>query len=138
MSDYHKFNAMYDLPRPAVPTLQAELPLKITNFSKILREELDEGFDIITKFHAGAPEIEVLTDIADWLCDIIVYCSTEAVKYGIPTEEVLKIIMQSNFSKLDENGQPIKDARGKVLKGDGYWKPEPKIMELLKEKINGN
>jgi len=26
---------------------------------------------------------------------------------------------------------PIYDERGKVMKGPGYWKPEPKIEELL-------
>jgi predicted HAD superfamily Cof-like phosphohydrolase len=62
---------------------------------------------------------------------------TEAVKYGLPSNEILKIIMESNFSKLDENGQPIIDEFGKVLKGASYWKPEPRIMELLKEKQLG-
>jgi hypothetical protein len=52
------------------------------------------------------------------------------MRYGIPMPEVLRIIMQSNFSKLDENGQPIvKD--GKVQKSKLYWKPEPQIRELL-------
>jgi hypothetical protein len=40
--------------------------------------------------------------------------------------------MESNFSKLDRNGEPIYDARGKVMKGPDYWKPEPKITEILK------
>jgi predicted HAD superfamily Cof-like phosphohydrolase len=137
MSDYHKFNAMYNLPRPKVPTLPEGLALKITNFTKILRDEVEEGFDIIEKYHAGADQLELLTDIADWLHDLTVYCLTEAVKYGLPSNEILKIIMESNFSKLDENGQPIIDEFGKVLKGASYWKPEPRIMELLKEKQLG-
>ncbi len=29
------------------------------------------------------------------------------------------------------DGLPIYDERGKVLKGPNYWKPEPKIRELL-------
>ena len=41
--------------------------------------------------------------------------------------------MQSNFSKLGEDGQPVYDHRGKVMKGPGYWKPEPKIQELLSQ-----
>ncbi len=39
--------------------------------------------------------------------------------------------MQSNFSKLGADGKPIYDERGKVMKGPGYWQPEPKIRALL-------
>lgn len=38
--------------------------------------------------------------------------------------------MQSNFSKLGADGKPIYDERGKVQKGQNYWKPEPKIKAL--------
>ena len=69
--------------------------------------------------------------IADLLGDVIVYCRSEALKYGIPLEEVLSIIMDSNESKLGADGKPIYDANGKFLKGPNYWKPEPKIKELL-------
>jgi hypothetical protein len=43
--------------------------------------------------------------------------------------------MDSNFSKLGADGKPIYDERGKVMKGPFYWKPEPKIKELLLERI---
>jgi hypothetical protein len=43
--------------------------------------------------------------------------------------------MQSNFSKLGEDGKPIYDERGKVMKGGNYWKPEPKISEILAAKM---
>ncbi len=50
-------------------------------------------------------------------------------------EEILDVIMESNFSKLDQDGNPSYDERGKVLKGPNYWKPEPKIKEILKKKL---
>lgn len=50
---------------------------------------------------------------------------------GLDYWVVLDIIMQSNFSKLGEDGKPIYDERGKVMKGPNYWKPEPKIREYL-------
>ena len=68
---------------------------------------------------------------APLLGDVIVYCRSEALKYGIPLEAVLQIIMDSNASKLGADGKPIYDANGKFLKGPNYWKPEPKIRELL-------
>jgi len=68
---------------------------------------------------------------ADLLGDVIVYCRSEALKYGLPLEAVLDIIMDSNESKLGADGKPIYDANGKFLKGPGYWKPDPKIKSLL-------
>jgi hypothetical protein len=49
----------------------------------------------------------------------------------LPLDRVLKVIMESNFSKLGADGQPIYDQRGKVMKGPHYWKPEPRIKEIL-------
>jgi hypothetical protein len=74
-------------------------------------------------------------DLADWLGDIQVYCASEMAKYGIPITETKRIIMSSNFSKLDAKGQPIYDDEGKVQKGPMYWKPEPRIKAMLAEKI---
>lgn len=52
-------------------------------------------------------------------------------KFGIPLDETLEIIMQSNFSKMGADGKPIYDERGKLQKGPNYWKPEPRIAAML-------
>lgn len=52
-------------------------------------------------------------------------------KFGIPLDETLEIIMQSNFSKMGADGKPIDDERGKLQKGPNYWKPEPRIAAML-------
>ena len=80
---------------------------------------------------SGAEPMEVAVAIADLLGDIVVYCRSEALKYGLPLEEVLDVIMDSNESKLGADGKPIYDANGKFLKGPNYWKPEPRIKALL-------
>ena len=60
------------------------------------------------------------------------YPSTYRAPSSTPVlEAVLQIIMDSNASKLGADGKPIYDANGKFLKGPNYWKPEPKIRELL-------
>ena len=69
--------------------------------------------------------------LADLLGDIQVYCASEMAKFGLPLDQVLAIIMQSNFSKLGADGKPIYDERGKVMKGPDYWKPEPKLQAML-------
>lgn len=134
-----KFNAIYRLEAPGSPTL---LPVdRIRNFQDILAEEVEEGAEIAAKFEAFQKSrdgsltrdqrLEVLGDVADWLGDIVVYCASEARRWGLPLHKILEIIMESNFSKLDADGNPIYDERGKVMKGPGYWKPEPQIRAAL-------
>jgi hypothetical protein len=74
---------------------------------------------------------QTLVMLADWLGDMNVYNRSEALKYGIPLEDVLAAIMGSNFTKLGEDGQPIKDENGKVLKGPNFMPPEKHIYATL-------
>ncbi len=131
--DIEKFNGIYKLPVSAVPTLDVGVNAadRMAAFKDILMEEVHEIDEIIAAQKEGKDELEVLTMLADLLGDIQVYCASEMAKFGLPLDQVLAIIMQSNFSKLGADGLPIYDERGKVMKGPGYWKPEPKIAELL-------
>lgn len=79
--------------------------------------------------------LDILTDVADLMCDLQVYCGSEQVKWGIPQDEVLDIIMDSNFSKMGADGKPLYDSNGKLQKGPNYYKPEPAIKALLKNLI---
>lgn len=138
-ADTKKFNEIYKLPIKEKPTLQGIQRLK--DFKSILQEELNEVDEIIKKYESAGEQpseekqVEILTDLSDWLGDMVVYIGTECVKHGLDLNKTLGIIMQSNFSKLDENGNPIYDERGKVMKGPNYWKPEPKLAEMLKEQL---
>ncbi len=125
-----RMNEMYELPQVGTEVhLQFA---RLDNFKKILNEECGEIEAIFDGPDDEAPSsLWVRTELADLLGDIIVYCTSEALRWNIPLPEVLEIIMQSNFSKLDEDGKPIKDERGKFLKGPRYWKPDGKIRELL-------
>lgn len=128
------FNGLYKLHIAKKPSLEvlASQPSRMEDFKKIVIEEANE----IDEIPRNGDELETLTAVADLLGDIVVYCHSEAAKYGIPLNEVLSIIMQSNFSKLDAQGNPIYDERGKVMKGPHYWRPEPMIKKLLEERIN--
>lgn len=117
------------------------LDKRMRDFKRTLLNEIEEVEDIIQKIgesfatpQGEEPKYSVedfLTDMADWLGDIQVYCASEMVKYGLPNNDVLGIIMQSNFSKLQLDGTTKYDEAGKVEKGPLYWKPEPKIKELI-------
>jgi len=132
-----KFNKMYNMPENG----KFDLVGRLENFHLIVDEELEEINDILDKANGPSmgelsneyTESELKVDVADLLGDIIVYCASEAERWGIPIDKVLNIIMESNFSKLDENGNPIYDERGKLLKGPNYWKPEAKIKKLLEQ-----
>ena len=124
-------NAMYKLPAHAAPTLPANVADRLVKFKATLLEEVHEIDEIVRLSNSGGSALDIAVALADLLGDIMVYCRSEALKYGLPLEEVLDIIMDSNESKLDANGNPIYDANGKFLKGSHYWKPEPKIKALL-------
>ncbi len=145
------FNRMYKLPvasRPTTSELGVTPLQRMTDFSVILGNEMKELDEVIrmqrcleykevfypddTKIVAFIPnELDVLTAMGDLLADIQVYCASEMAKYGIPQDDTLQIVMESNFSKMGADGKPIYDANGKVQKGPNYWKPEPRIRGLL-------
>lgn len=124
-------NTMYRLAAHDTPTVPADVADRLVKFKATLMDEVHEVDDIVTMASSGASKVDIAVAIADLLGDIIVYCRSEALKYGLPLEEVLDIIMDSNESKLGADGNPIYDQNGKFLKGPNYWKPEPKIREFL-------
>ena len=74
-----------------------------------------------------------LTEVADALGDMLyVLCGT-IIEHGLEhkIEAIFDEIQQSNMSKLDENGNPIYNKMGKVIKGPDYIKPN--IAKVLKD-----
>lgn len=132
-----EMNKMYKLPAQLTPILPSDPPDRLRKFKATLLDEVNEIDDIVTACESKAEPIDVLVAVADLLGDLIVYCRSEALKFGIPLEDVLGVIMDSNESKLGADGKPIYDDNGKFLKGPNYWKPEPKLKKLLQAAIAG-
>lgn len=128
-----QMNHMYKLPVYNAPTLgnQTQLADRLRKFRATLMDEVDEVLPVIEGPFSMDREA-LLVFLADWFGDLTVYIRSEALKYGIPLEDVVDIIMDSNESKLGADGQPIYDSNGKFLKGPNYWRPEPQIAALLK------
>jgi hypothetical protein len=154
-------NRMYRLPVNTEPSLdglftpkgEKELAsVRIQKFLRVLRDECAEGDidtdknpSILTKlmmienndfsFWDGLPDEankDILVDLADWFADIIVYCRSEAMKFGLPLEEVLEAVQGSNATKLPADGIPIHDADGKFQKDlTRFIPPEPAIKSIL-------
>lgn len=134
------FNEMYSLPINSRPTVLGVQRLK--DLKKILLAEVNEIDEIIEgasieECAGGWSDLQVLTAMADLMGDLQVYCGSEMAKWGLPLDEVLSIIMESNMSKLGADGKPIVNSQGKVEKGPNYWKPEPRIEALLAERLKG-
>lgn len=73
------------------------------------------------EFH-DAPQPSII-EAADALGDIDYVVAGSNLVWGIPAEAVAIAIHESNMSKLDVNGQPIKREDGKVLKSINYFPP---------------
>jgi hypothetical protein len=146
MQDVERMNNMFELPVNKSIVPDKDLATKLYKLHNTLTDEVNELLDItevldkpIKKTDDRGITIPVYTPVtidhyvqlADLLGDMIVYCASEAMKHGIPLDQVLRAIMESQWSKLGSNGEVIKDGNGKFLKGENYKPPEDNIKTIL-------
>ena len=81
----------------------------------LIKEELDEL--------SQAMENKDLLEVADALTDILYVTYGAGHAFGINLDKCFDEVQNSNMSKLDENGKPIYNEHGKVMKGPNYFKP---------------
>ena len=65
-----------------------------------------------------------LLEVADALTDILYVTYGAGHAFGINLDKCFEEVQNSNMSKLDENGKPIYNESGKVMKGPNYFKPD--------------
>ena len=82
----------------------------------LIKEELEE-----LKI---AMENKDLLEVADALTDILYVTYGAGHAFGINLDKCFQEVQDSNMSKLDENGNPIYNNSGKVMKGPNYFKPD--------------
>ena len=82
----------------------------------LIKEELDE----LTE----AMKNKDLLEVADALTDILYVTYGAGHAFGINLDKCFDEVQNSNMSKLDENGKPIYNEFGKVMKGPNYYKPD--------------
>ena len=71
-----------------------------------------------------------IEETADALTDILYVTYGAGHAFGINLDKCFEEIQNSNMSKLDENGKPIYNEHGKVMKGPNYFKPNLKKIIL--------
>jgi predicted HAD superfamily Cof-like phosphohydrolase len=63
-------------------------------------------------------------ELADGLADTMVTAIGVAYGSGINIEGAFNNVVSSNLTKFDDNGYPILDENGKIVKSNNYRKPE--------------
>ena len=67
-----------------------------------------------------------IEETADALTDILYVTYGAGHAFGINLDKCFEEVQNSNMSKLDDNGKPIYNEHGKVMKGPNYFKPDLK------------
>ena len=84
----------------------------------LIQEELDELKEAMNN--------KDLLEVADALTDLLYVTYGAGHAFGIDLDKCFDEVQNSNMSKLDENGKPIYNEFGKVMKGPNYFKPDLK------------
>ena len=82
----------------------------------LIQEEVDELVEAIAN--------KDMVEIADALTDILYVVYGAGHTFGIDLDECFTEVHASNMSKLGEDGTPIKNESGKVMKGPGFFAPD--------------
>ena len=82
----------------------------------LIKEELNE----LTE----AMKNKDLLEVADALTDILYVTYGAGHAFGIDLDKCFEEVQNSNMSKLDDNGKPVYNESGKVMKGPNYFKPD--------------
>ena len=90
---------------------------KINNLRiNLINEELEELKKAI--------EDKNIIEVADALTDILYVVYGAGHAFGINLDKCFDEVQKSNMSKLGDDGKPIYNENGKVMKGPKYFKPD--------------
>ena len=82
----------------------------------LINEELEEFKEAIKN--------NDLKETVDALTDILYVTYGAGHAFGVNLDKCFDEVQQSNMSKLGEDGKPIYNNEGKVMKGPKYFKPD--------------
>ena len=82
----------------------------------LIKEELEELTEAMNN--------KDLLEVADALTDILYVTYGAGHAFGVDLDKCFEEVQNSNMSKLDEDGKPIYNDAGKVMKGPNYFKPD--------------
>jgi predicted HAD superfamily Cof-like phosphohydrolase len=116
MSNFNKVKVFMETFGQEVKSKASFPDQKIQNLRyDLIKEELEELKDALDQKN--------LKEVADALTDILYVTYGAGHAFGIDLDKCFAEVQNSNMSKLDENGKPIYNENGKVMKGPNYFKP---------------
>lgn len=116
VDDFHK---AYGMPRGTV-TINDD-------FTQLTQEDADRiklRFDLNNEEFRELVSAETSAEIMKEACDLVYVILGMFVEFGWNFDEAFKRVHESNMSKLDDNGNPIRREDGKILKGPNYQAPD--------------
>ena len=116
MSNFNKVKTFMETFGQEVKTKPSFSSDKINSLRyDLIKEELEELKE--------AMENKDLLEVADALTDILYVTYGAGHAFGINLDKCFEEVQSSNMSKLNEEGKPIYNESGKVMKGPKYFKP---------------
>ena len=116
MSNFNKVKVFMETFGQEVKSKASFPDQKIQNLRyDLIKEELDEL--------KVALDQKNLKEVADALTDILYVTYGAGHAFGIDLDKCFTEVQNSNMSKLDENGKPIYNENGQVMKGPNYFQP---------------
>ena len=117
MSNFNKVKTFMETFSQEVKTSPSFSTDKINSLRyDLIKEELEELKE--------AMENKDLLEVADALTDILYVAYGAGHAFGIDLDKCFEEVQNSNMSKLGEDGRPIYNESGKVMKGPKYFKPD--------------
>ena len=117
MSNFNKVKTFMETFGQEVKTKPSFSTDKINSLRyDLIKEELEELKE--------AMENKDLLEVADALTDILYVTYGAGHAFGIDLDQCFEEVQNSNMSKLGEDGKPIYNESGKVMKGPKYYKPD--------------
>lgn len=110
-------------------------PESFFNYLTRMSEEKQKAIKKELKNVGEKDELERIIAQSDALVDILVFTYGTSDISGVDVRPLMEIVMESNMSKLDENGKPIYNEIGKIQKSKLFVEPEPKIEEEIKRQL---
>jgi|TARA_B110000211_G_scaffold209780_1_gene247357 predicted HAD superfamily Cof-like phosphohydrolase len=119
MSNFEKVKKFMQTFGQDVKTKSAFPSNKIVNLRcSLIEEELSELKEAVKD--------QNIVEVADALTDILYVTYGAGHAYGIDLDKCFDEVQKSNMSKLGDDGKPIYNEDGKVMKGSNYFKPNLK------------
>ncbi|MBO6479682.1 MAG: nucleoside triphosphate pyrophosphohydrolase family protein [Pelagibacteraceae bacterium] len=114
--DVKNFMNIYEQEVKTKPSFPSEKIVQLRY--NLIKEELDEL--------SAAIKDEDIVEVADALTDLLYVVYGAGHSFGINLDKCFAEVQRSNMSKLDNDGKPIYNENGKVMKGPNYSKPNLK------------